>query len=187
MECYVLNVKDLVGCDVVVCLMMIEICEGCGCEGLWGIYFKFKLDYLGKDVFELCLFGIFELLCMFVYVDLVKEFILVILICYYMMGGILIIVDGQCLIVDVDGNDKVVNGLFVCGEIVCVFVYGVNCFGGNFLLDFVVFGCVIGLYFGIMFLEMVLICDVFELDLDVFMMCFNCWENFEKGKGEDFV
>lgn len=94
MECYVLNVKDLVGWDVVVCLMMIEICEGCGCEGLWGMYIKFKFDYFGKDVFEFCLLGIFELLCIFVYVDLVKELILVIFICYYMMGGIFINVDG---------------------------------------------------------------------------------------------
>lgn len=66
-------------------------------------------------------------------------------------------------------------------------VYGVNCFGGNLLFDFVVFGCVIGLYFGKILFEMVLICDVFEFDFEVFMICFNCWENLEKGKGEDFV
>lgn len=38
--------------------------------------------------------------------------------------------------------------MFVCGEIVFVLVYGVNCLGGNLLFDLVVFGCVMGLYFG---------------------------------------
>lgn len=33
-----------------------------------------------------------------------------------------------------------VLGLYVCGEVVCVFVYGVNRLGVNFLFDFVVFG-----------------------------------------------
>lgn len=146
MECYALNVKDLVGCDVVVCFIMIEICEGCGCDGLWGLYVKLKFDYLGKEVFEFCLLGILEFFCIFVYVDLVKELILVILICYYMMGGILIKVIGQVLIVNEKGEDVVVLGLFVVGEIVCVLVYGVNCLGGNLLLDLVVFGCAVGLY-----------------------------------------
>lgn len=33
-------------------------------------------------------------------------------------------------------------GLYVCGEVVCVLVYGVNCFGVNLFLDLVVFGWV---------------------------------------------
>lgn len=40
-----------------------------------------------------------------------------------------------------DGDfDMIVFGLMVVGEVVCVFVYGVNCFGLNFFIDFVVFG-----------------------------------------------
>lgn len=88
MERYAPNAKDLAGRDVVARFIMIEICEGCGCDGPWGPHAKLKLDYLGKEVFEFCLLGILELFCTFAYVDLVKELILVILTCYYMMGGI---------------------------------------------------------------------------------------------------
>jgi succinate dehydrogenase / fumarate reductase flavoprotein subunit len=34
-----------------------------------------------------------------------------------MMGGIPTNVDGQALTIDENGNEKVVNGLFACGEI----------------------------------------------------------------------
>lgn len=145
MEWYVFNVKDLVGCDVVVCFMMQEILDGCGC-GLEGDYVMLKLDYLGEEVLYKWLLGICELVIMFVVFDLVKVFILVVFICYYMMGGILINIYGQVIICDVDGKDKIVEGLYVVGEVVCVFVYGVNCLGGNLLFDLVVFGCVVGMF-----------------------------------------
>lgn len=94
MERYASNVKDLAGRDVVARFIMIEIREGRGCDGSWGLYAKLKFDYLGKEVFEFRLSGILEFFRIFVYVDSVKESISVILICYYMMGGISIKVIG---------------------------------------------------------------------------------------------
>lgn len=172
MECYVLNVKDLVGCDVVVCFMVKEVLVGNG-VGLNKDYVLLKFDYFGEEVLYSCLFGICELFKIFVYVDLVVVLILVILICYYMMGGVVINIYGQVIIQDVNGNDQIVEGLFVVGEVVCVLVYGVNCLGGNLLFDLVVFGCVVGLYLEKVLKEGIDVCGVFESDLEVFFKCLN--------------
>ncbi len=187
MERYAPNAKDLAGRDVVARSMMTEIREGRGCEGPWGTHLKLKLDHLGKDVLESRLPGILELSRTFAHVDSVKEPIPVIPTCHYMMGGIPTTVDGQCLTVDADGNDKVVNGLFACGEIACVSVHGANRLGGNSLLDLVVFGRATGLHLGTTLSEMAPTRDASESDLDASMTRFNRWENSEKGKGEDPV
>ena len=63
-----------------------------------------------------------------------------------MMGGIPTNVDGQALTIDADGNDKIIDGLYACGEVACVSVHGANRLGGNSLLDLVVFGRASGLY-----------------------------------------
>ena len=185
MERYAPNAKDLAGRDVVARSMMTEIREGRGCEGPWGTHIKLKLDHLGKEVLESRLPGILELSRTFAHVDPVKEPIPVIPTCHYMMGGIPTNVDGQCLTVDENGNDKVVNGLFACGEIACVSVHGANRLGGNSLLDLVVFGRATGLHLGKSLSEMGPSRDASESDLEVAMSRFNRWENSEKGKGED--
>ncbi len=185
MERYAPNAKDLAGRDVVARSMMTEIREGRGCEGPWGTHIKLKLDHLGKDVLESRLPGILELSRTFAHVDPVKEPIPVIPTCHYMMGGIPTNVDGQCLTVDENGNDKVVNGLFACGEIACVSVHGANRLGGNSLLDLVVFGRATGLHLGKTLSEMAPTRDASESDLEASMTRFNRWENSEKGKGED--
>ena len=185
MERYAPNAKDLAGRDVVARSMMTEIREGRGCEGPWGTHIKLKLDHLGKDVLESRLPGILELSRTFAHVDPVKEPIPVIPTCHYMMGGIPTNVDGQCLTVDENGNDKVVNGLFACGEIACVSVHGANRLGGNSLLDLVVFGRATGLHLGNTLSEMAPTRDASESDLEASMTRFNRWENSEKGKGED--
>ena len=187
MERYAPNAKDLAGRDVVARSMMTEIREGRGCEGPWGTHIKLKLDHLGKDVLESRLPGILELSRTFAHVDPVKEPIPVIPTCHYMMGGIPTNVDGQCLTVDENGNDKVVNGLFACGEIACVSVHGANRLGGNSLLDLVVFGRATGLHLGKTLSEMAPTRDASETDLEASMTRFNRWENSEKGKGEDPV
>ena len=187
MERYAPNAKDLAGRDVVARSMMTEIREGRGCEGPWGTHIKLKLDHLGKDVLESRLPGILELSRTFAHVDPVKEPIPVIPTCHYMMGGIPTNVDGQCLTVDENGNDKVVNGLFACGEIACVSVHGANRLGGNSLLDLVVFGRATGLHHGKSLSDMAPTRDVSESDLEASMARFNRWENSEKGKGEDPV
>ena len=47
---------------------------------------------------------------------------------------------GEVLTVDENGKDKVVPGLFACGETACVSVHGANRLGANSLLDLIVFG-----------------------------------------------
>lgn len=44
------------------------------------------------------------------------------------------------VIANVDGVDKVVPGLYACGEASCSSVHGANRLGANSLLDLVVFG-----------------------------------------------
>ena len=56
------------------------------------------------------------------------------------MGGVPTKYTGEVLTVDKDGNDKVVPGLFACGEAACVSVHGANRLGANSLLDLIVFG-----------------------------------------------
>ncbi len=187
MERYAPNAKDLAGRDVVARSMMTEIREGRGCEGPWGTHIKLKLDHLGKDVLESRLPGILELSRTFAHVDPVKETIPVIPTCHYMMGGIPTNVDGQCLTLDENGNDKVVNGLFACGEIACVSVHGANRLGGNSLLDLVVFGRATGLHLGDKLDEMTPSREASESDLEGAMARFNRWEGSEKGEGEDPV
>ena len=187
MERYAPNAKDLAGRDVVARSMMTEIREGRGFDGPWGPHCKLKLDHLGKDVLESRLPGILELSRTFAHVDPVKEPIPVIPTCHDMMGGIPTTVDGQCLTVDSDGNDKVVNGLFACGEIACVSVHGANRLGGNSLLDLVVFGRATGLHLGKTLSDVSPFREASESDLEVAMSRFNRWENSEKGKGEDPV
>ncbi len=187
MERYAPNAKDLAGRDVVARSMMTEIREGRGCEGPWGTHIKLKLDHLGKEVLESRLPGILELSRTFAHVDPVKEPIPVIPTCHYMMGGIPTNVDGQCLTLDENGNDKVVNGLFACGEIACVSVHGANRLGGNSLLDLVVFGRATGLHLGAKLDEIAPTRDASETDLEAAMARFNRWEGSEKGKGEDPV
>lgn len=56
------------------------------------------------------------------------------------MGGIPTRYTGEVLTIDAQGKDKVVPGLFACGEAACVSVHGANRLGANSLLDLIVFG-----------------------------------------------
>ena len=145
MERYAPNAKDLAGRDVVARSMIIEILEGRG-VGPDADHVLLKLDHLGEKVLNEKLPGILELSRTFAHVDPIKEPIPVIPTCHYMMGGIPTNVHGQALTTDADGNDKVIEGLFSCGEAACVSVHGANRLGGNSLLDLVVFGRASGIY-----------------------------------------
>jgi len=145
MERYAPNAKDLAGRDVVARSMILEILEGRGC-GPNGDHVKLKLDHLGEEVLESRLPGICELSRTFAHVDPVKEPIPVVPTCHYMMGGIPTNIHGQALTVDNEGNDRVIPGLYACGEVACVSVHGANRLGGNSLLDLVVFGRASGLF-----------------------------------------
>ncbi len=145
MERYAPNAKDLAGRDVVARSMVLEILEGRG-FGPNGDHVKLKLDHLGEEVLESRLPGICELSRTFAHVDPVKEPIPVVPTCHYMMGGIPTNVHGQALTVDEEGYDRVIPGLYACGEAACVSVHGANRLGGNSLLDLVVFGRASGIF-----------------------------------------
>ena len=145
MERYAPNAKDLAGRDVVARSMIMEIIEGRGC-GPDGDHVYLKLDHLGEEVLHSRLPGICELSITFAHADPVKEPIPVVPTCHYMMGGIPTNIHGQALTVDANGNEKVIEGLFACGEVACVSVHGANRLGGNSLLDLVVFGRASGLF-----------------------------------------
>src|SRR5690606_40029377 len=86
-----------------------------------------------------------ELSKTFAHVDPVKDPIPVVPTCHYMMGGIPTNIGGQALTQDANGNDKVIDGLFACGEVACVSVHGAKRLGEHSLLDLVVFGRAAGL------------------------------------------
>ena len=145
MERYAPNAKDLAGRDVVARSMVLEMLDGRGC-GPDGDHVLLKLDHLGEDVLESRLPGIMELSRTFAQVDPIKEPIPVVPTCHYQMGGIPTNVHGQALTVDAEGNDRIIPGLYACGEVACVSVHGANRLGGNSLLDLVVFGRASGLF-----------------------------------------
>ena len=145
MERYAPNAKDLAGRDVVARSMVLEILDGRG-AGPDGDHVFLKLDHLGEETLNAKLPGILELSRTFALADPVKELVPVVPTCHYMMGGIPTNVDGQALTVDANGNDKVIDGFYACGEVACVSVHGANRLGGNSLLDLVVFGRASGLF-----------------------------------------
>jgi len=145
MERYAPNAKDLAGRDVVARSMVLEMLDGRGC-GPDGDHVYLKLDHLGEDVLNSRLPGILELSRTFAHADPIKEPIPVVPTCHYMMGGITTNVHGQALTQDENGQDKVIEGFYACGETACVSVHGANRLGGNSLLDLVVFGRASGLY-----------------------------------------
>ncbi len=145
MERYAPTAKDLAGRDVVARSMVLEIMEGRG-AGENGDHVFLKLDHLGEEILHSRLPGIVELSKTFAHVDPVKEPIPVVPTCHYMMGGTPTNIHGQALLMDENGNDKIIDGLYACGEAACVSVHGANRLGGNSLLDLVVFGRASGLH-----------------------------------------
>ncbi len=144
MERYAPNAKDLAGRDVVARSMVMEILEGRG-GGPENDHVFLKLDHLGEELLQSRLPGIMELSKTFAHVDPAKEPIPVVPTCHYMMGGIPTNIGGQAIMQDAQGNDKIINGLYACGEAACVSVHGANRLGGNSLLDLVVFGRAAGI------------------------------------------
>ncbi|WP_094751877.1 succinate dehydrogenase flavoprotein subunit [Psychromonas sp. CD1] len=182
MERYAPNAKDLAGRDVVARSIMIEIREGRGCDGPWGLHVKLKLDHLGEEVLESKLPGICELSRTFAHVDPVKEPIPVIPTCHYMMGGLPTTIKGQVLRVDAEGKDVEVQGLFAVGEIACVSVHGANRLGGNSLLDLIVFGRATGQHLGEILGAENKVKEVTQENIDQAMARLNHWE---KGEGDE--
>ena len=139
MERYAPTVKDLASRDVVSRAMATEIKEGRG-AGKDGEYILLKLDHLGADVIDKRLPGIREIAKKFANVDPATDPIPVVPTCHYQMGGVPTNIQGQAVIPDGKGGEKIVRGLYAAGECACVSVHGANRLGTNSLLDLLVFG-----------------------------------------------
>ncbi|KAL2124741.1 hypothetical protein VTJ04DRAFT_1106 [Mycothermus thermophilus] len=139
MERYAPTAKDLASRDVVSRSMTMEIREGRG-VGPEKDHIYLQLSHLPPEILAERLPGISETAAIFAGVDVRKQPIPVLPTVHYNMGGIPTRYTGEVLTIDENGNDKVVPGLFACGETACVSVHGANRLGANSLLDLVVFG-----------------------------------------------
>uniref|UniRef100_A0A3Q1C6K5 succinate dehydrogenase n=1 Tax=Amphiprion ocellaris TaxID=80972 RepID=A0A3Q1C6K5_AMPOC len=138
MERYAPNAKDLASRDVVSRSMTIEIREGRG-VGPEKDHVYLQLHHLPPQQLATRLPGISETAMIFAGVDVTKEPIPVLPTVHYNMGGVPTNFKGQ-VITHSNGEDKVVPGLYACGEAGCASVHGANRLGANSLLDLVVFG-----------------------------------------------
>jgi succinate dehydrogenase / fumarate reductase flavoprotein subunit len=116
-----------------------EIKEGRGC-GPNKDHVLLKLDHLGAETIHKRLPSVYEIGVNFANVDITKEPIPVVPTIHYQMGGIPTNINGQVVVPDGSGSQKVVNGLYAVGECSCVSVHGANRLGTNSLLDLLVFG-----------------------------------------------
>ena len=139
MERYAPTAKDLASRDVVSRSMTMEIREGRG-VGADKDHIYLQLSHLGLETLHERLPGISETASIFAGVDVTKQPIPVIPTVHYNMGGIPTRYTGEVITIDENGADKVVPGLFACGEAACVSVHGANRLGANSLLDLIVFG-----------------------------------------------
>jgi succinate dehydrogenase (ubiquinone) flavoprotein subunit len=119
--------------------MTLEIREGRG-VGSEKDHIYLQLSHLPAELLHERLPGISETASIFAGVDVTKEPIPVLPTVHYNMGGIPTRYTGEVLTLDENGNDKIVPGLYACGEAACVSVHGANRLGANSLLDLIVFG-----------------------------------------------
>ncbi|RUS68960.1 hypothetical protein EGW08_023279 [Elysia chlorotica] len=145
MERYAPNAKDLACRDVVSRASQQEIMEGRGGDFAGTKCVYLDLTHLDADIINERLPTIRELAKTFAGVDPLEQPIPVVPTCHYQMGGIPTNKFGQVL-TQVDGEDKVVDGLYAVGECASVSVHGANRLGSNSLLDLVVFGRAAGIH-----------------------------------------
>merc|ERR1712136_130007 len=145
MERYAPVAKDLASRDVVSRAETIEIREGRG-VGPEKDHCFLQLHHLPPEQLATRLPGISETAMIFAGVDVTREPIPVLPTVHYNMGGVPTNYRGQVITYE-DGKDKIVPGLYACGEAACASVHGANRLGANSLLDLVVFGraCAIGI------------------------------------------
>ncbi|XP_047106983.1 succinate dehydrogenase [ubiquinone] flavoprotein subunit, mitochondrial [Schistocerca piceifrons] len=138
MERYAPVAKDLASRDVVSRSMTMEIREGRGC-GPEKDHVLLQLHHLPPEQLATRLPGISETAMIFAGVDVTREPIPVLPTVHYNMGGVPTNYKGQVIVNRGDG-DKIIPGLYSCGEASCSSVHGANRLGANSLLDLVVFG-----------------------------------------------
>lgn len=138
MERYAPKLKDLAPRDFVSRSMDQEIKEGRGC-GPNKDYILMKMDHLKSEDIMKRLPSVYEIGQHFANVDITREPVPVVPTIHYQMGGIPTTMHGQ-VVEHINGENKVVNGLYAVGECACVSVHGANRLGTNSLLDLLVFG-----------------------------------------------
>merc|ERR1712226_852244 len=138
MERYAPVAKDLASRDVVSRAETIEIREGRG-VGPEKDHCYLQLSHLPPEQLQARLPGISETAQIFAGVDVTREPVPVLPTVHYNMGGVPTNYRGQ-VIQCVNGQDKIIGGLYAAGEAACVSVHGANRLGANSLLDLVVFG-----------------------------------------------
>ncbi|CAG0894276.1 unnamed protein product, partial [Darwinula stevensoni] len=138
MERYAPVAKDLASRDVVSRAMTIELREGRG-VGKDKDHLYLQLHHLPPEQLHMRLPGISETAMIFAGVDVTREPVPVLPTVHYNMGGIPTNYRGQALTHE-NGRDKIVPGLYACGEAACASVHGANRLGANSLLDLVIFG-----------------------------------------------
>lgn len=139
MERYAPTLKDLAPRDFVSRCMDQEIKEGRGC-GPNKDHVLLNFSYLSADTIHKRLPSVYEIGVNFANVDITKEPIPVVPTIHYQMGGIPTNINGQVVVPDGSGSQKIVHGLYAVGECSCVSVHGANRLGTNSLLDLLVFG-----------------------------------------------
>ncbi|VDK67981.1 unnamed protein product, partial [Anisakis simplex] len=136
MEKYAPNAKDLASRDVVSRAETIEIMEGRG-VGPEKDHIFLQLHHLPAQQIHQ---RISETAKIFAGVDVTKEPIPVIPTVHYNMGGIPTNYKAQVITYTKEGGDKIIPGLYACGECACHSVHGANRLGANSILDAAVFG-----------------------------------------------
>ncbi len=134
MEKYAPTIKDLAPRDMVSRAIYREIQAGRGIDGK--DYVHLDLTHLGADRLKDRLSEISSFVKIYLGIDPSADPVPVQPTCHYMMGGIPTSLDGEVL----DGDGRIVPGLYAAGECACVSVHGANRLGCNSLLDLVVFG-----------------------------------------------
>jgi len=186
MERYAPNAKDLACRDVVSRASAMEIREGRGFNPGGEDYVKLDLTHLGEEIISKRLPGIRELAKTFAGVDPVKEMIPVVPTCHYMMGGIPTNIHGQVITQDLNGQDKIIEGLYAVGECASVSVHGANRLGSNSLLDLVVFGRAAGIHINNAVREGLSLSNITDSQVEESLVRVNRWNSSKtNGSTED--
>ena len=180
MERYAPMAKDLACRDVVSRASQQEIMEGRGDTFSGASCVYLDLTHLDEEIIKDRLPTIRELSITFAGVDPLEKPIPVVPTCHYQMGGIPTNKFGQVL-TQIDGQDKVINGLYAVGECASVSVHGANRLGSNSLLDLVVFGRAAGMHAEESLKDDSLkLKEVSQANIDKALERINRWDNSKK-------
>ena len=135
MEKYAPTLKDLAPRDMVSRAIYREVQAGLGIDGKDYVYLD--LTHLDPKVIHEKLPDITDFVETYLGIDPSKSPIPIQPTAHYAMGGIPTNSNAEVIL---DGNNRVMPGLYAAGECACVSVHGANRLGTNSLVDIIVFG-----------------------------------------------